>query len=284
MPNFIMSLTERHQINVIFAVPAQLATLLDNPIFAPDRLRSLRRIVFGGAPISRSLIERIETVMPWLNCERAFGSSETSHMGAQNKENRTDIYDGYNQPGGRLEIEIFKEPGVPAQLGEIGEIATRGPHLMTRYLEDPEAQKAFFKTESTDGDWGWVGDLAEKHDGYYSIYSIVGRSKHMILSGGLNIYPAELKEALNSHPDFADCAVIGVEDETWGELPVAAIVPSTSSPDIEALLDHVSQKVARYKRVREIIIVDQIPRTPAGKIQVHLVQELCNAALANDSS
>ncbi|NKB21618.1 MAG: AMP-binding protein [Alphaproteobacteria bacterium] len=276
-----MSLIEQHGISVIFAVPAQLATLLDNPIFKPQRLRSLKRIVFGGAPISRALIERIETVMPWLTCERAFGSSETGHMGAQNRKNRADVYDAYNQPGGRLEIEIFKEPGVPADIGEIGEMATRGPHLMTGYIDDPDAQAGFFKTETTDGDWGWMGDLAEKHDGYYSI---VGRSKHMILSGGLNIYPAELEEVLNGHPAVSDCAVIGIEDETWGELPIAAIVSTTSNPDTQAILDHVAENVARYKRVRQIILVETIPRTPAGKIQVHLVQGLCSAAIENSGS
>jgi len=275
-----MALTEQHKITTIFAVPAQLATLLDNPIFEPDRLRTLRRIVFGGAPLSKALIERIEAAMPWVSCERAYGSTETGHMAAQNKENRVDVYDGYNQPGGRLEIEIFKEPGIPATNGEIGEVAMRGPQLMTGYLEDPDAEAEFFRTGTTAGDWGWTGDLAEKHEGYFSL---VGRSKHIILSGGMNIYPGELEEVLQSHPDVTDCAVIGIEDDTWGELPIAAIVSKNNDPDIENILEFTANNVARYKRVRQIVLVDHIPRTPAGKIQVHLVRELCTNASPDGS-
>lgn len=271
VPSF-MELTERHGINVIFAVPAQLATLLDHPAFEPERLRCLRRIVFGGAPLSRSLIERAEAVLPWMSCERAYGSTETGHLAAQAKANRAEIYDGLNQPGGRLEIEIFKEPGLPAAIGEIGEVATRGPHLMMGYLGDPDAQTEFYRSDQTDGDWGWMGDLAERHDDYFTL---IGRSKHMILSGGLNIYPAELEDILSTHPDVTDCAVVGMEDPTWGELPVAAIVPARPDPDSQAIIDFVSDRVARYKRLRDVFIVAKIPRTPAGKIQVHLVKILC---------
>lgn len=265
------ALTETHQISVIFAVPAQLALMLAHPSFDPARLKSLKRIVFGGAPLSRSLIERAETALPWLSCERAFGSSETGHLGAQDRAGRAKIYDGYNQPSGRLEIEIFKEPGVPAAIGEIGEIATRGPHLMSGYLENPDADTEFFRTADTAGDWGWMGDLAMKHDGYYSI---VGRSKHIILSGGYNIYPAELEEILNNHSDVNDSAVVGIEDETWGELPVAAIVPARPGIDTDVLSDHVAAKVAGFKRPRQIMIVDVIPRTQSGKIDVDAVKSL----------
>ena len=210
-----------------------------------------------------------------MACERAYGSSETGHLAAQNIFNRDDVYDGMNQPGGRLEIEIFRTPGIPANIGEIGEVATRGPHLMTGYIDEPDAEAAFFNTDQTDGQWGWTGDLALRHDSYFTL---VGRSKHMILSGGLNIYPAELEEILSTHPDVTDCAVFGLEDEKWGELPAAAIVSTRPDIDTAAIIDHVADKVARYKRLRQIFIVDDIPRTTAGKIQLHLVKQICRNA------
>ncbi len=271
-PVLLMELAERHRISMIFAVPAQLALLLHHPDFEPTRLRSLTAIVLGGAPVARALIERAETAMPWVTCARAYGSTETGHLAAQFKPDREQVYDGVNQPGGRLEIEVFTSPGVPAAQGEIGEVATRGPHLMLEYLGDPAATADYFKSDETDGRWGWMGDLAQKHAGYISL---VGRSKDMILSGGYNIYPIELEEALLTHRDVAECAVFAMPDATWGELPVAAVVAANATPDVEDILALVGKRLARHKRVRKIFLVERIPRTPAGKVQRHILKQLC---------
>ncbi len=271
-PSEFMRLTELHGIGVIFAVPSQLVTLLDHPEFDAQRLESLKLIAFGGAPLPRSLIERAEQAMPWLECGRAFGSTETGHLAAQRKTDRDAVYDGYNNPGGRIEIEIFTRPGEPAEVGETGEVATRGPHLMTKYLEDDESCRSYFRSDDTDGDWGWMGDLAVKHEGYFSI---VGRSKHMILSGGLNIYPAELEAVLIGHPAVSDCVVFGFDDDTWGELPAAAILADSGVASEEQILDYVAERVARYKRLRRLYFVEEIPRTAAGKAQVEVIREEC---------
>jgi fatty-acyl-CoA synthase len=143
---------------------------------------------------------------------------------------------------------------------------------MTAYLHDNAAQAEFFKSDMTDGEWGWMGDLATRHDGYFSL---AGRSKHMILSGGLNIFPAELENILSRHPDVADCTVFGIDDQVWGELPVAAIVTASSSFDESSVLDYVAKRVARHKRLRKIYVIDEIPRTVAGKTQVFLVKKQC---------
>jgi len=271
-PVLLMQLAERHAISMVFAVPAQLAMLLDHPDFVPKRLRSLQTIVLGGAPASRGLIERAESAMPWLACARAYGSSETGHVAAQFKADRERAYDGLNQPGGRIEIEVFKSPGVIAAEGEVGEVATRGPHLMSAYLDNPAATAEYFKSGETDGRWGWTGDLATKHSGYMSL---VGRSKDMILSGGYNIYPIELEEALQTHPDVVECAVFAMPDPTWGELPVAAVVAAGAAPDAEAMMAQVGERVARHKRLRKIFFVDRLPRTPGGKVQRHILARQC---------
>jgi len=271
-PALLMQLVERHRISMIFAVPTQLAMLLNHPDFDPERLRSLRTVVLGGAPASRELIERAEGAMPWLACGRAYGSTETGHLAAQVKSDRDRIDDGLNQPGGRLRIEVFKSPGVTAHDGEVGEVATCGSHLMLEYLGDATATAEYFRRGDSDGRWGWTGDLAVKR---VSCISLVGRSKDMILSGGYNIYPVELEEALLTHPDVAECAVFGMPDPTWGETAVAAVVSRSGAPDADAIMAHVGQRVARHKRVRRILFVDRIPRTPAGKVQRHILKRQC---------
>jgi fatty-acyl-CoA synthase len=267
-----MELCEQHGINVVFAVPTQLATLLDHPEFDPQRLTSLKYVAFGGAPLAKPLIERIEKAMPWFECCRAYGSTETGHLAAQVKADREYVFDGFNNPGGRLEIELFKSPGVVAELGEVGEIATRGPHLFTRYLDNDAAMQEFFKTDETAGDWGWMGDQAEKCEGFFRI---IGRSKNMILSGGLNIYPTELEEILIGHAEVLDCVVFGIDDDTWGELPAAAVVTANENIKMETLMEYVASKVARYKRIRQMYSLDDIPRTAAGKVQTERVKAMC---------
>jgi fatty-acyl-CoA synthase len=271
-PTLLMQLTERHRISMVFAVPAQLALLLNHPDFAPARMKSLTTIVLGGAAAPRELIERAEAALPWLTCARAYGSTETGHLAAQFKRDRERVYEGLNQPGGRLEIEVFKSPGVAAAEGEIGELATRGPHLMHEYLGDPAATVEYFRTGDGVERWGWTGDLAMKHAGYFSL---VGRSKDVIISGGYNVYPGELEEALLSHRDVGDCAVFAMPDPTWGELPAAAIVAAIAAPDADAIMAHVAERVARHKRVRRIFFVERIPRTPAGKVRRHILRQQC---------
>jgi acyl-CoA synthetase (AMP-forming)/AMP-acid ligase II len=271
-PGLVMRLVERHQISMVFAVPAQLAMLLSHPEFDARRLRSLSTMVLGGAPAARELIERAETAMPWLACARAYGSTETGHLAAQLKSDRESTCDGLNQPGGRLEIEVFKAPGVAAGEGEVGEVATRGTHLMLGYVDDPVATVDYFKSGEAGGRWGWTGDLALKHASHFSL---VGRTKDLILSGGYNIYPVELEEALLAHPDIVECAVFGMPDATWGELPVAAVVTRSAARDADAIMAHVAERVARHKRVRRIFFVERIPRTAAGKVQRHIVRREC---------
>lgn len=271
-PTLLMELTERHRISMIFAVPAQVALLLKHPGFGSAQLKSLTTIVLGGAAAPRELIERTEAALPWLACARAYGSTETGHLAAQIKPDREQAYDGLNQPGGRLEIEVFKAPGVVAEPGEIGEVATRGAHLMHEYLGDVAATAEYFKTGETDARWGWTGDLAMKHAGHISL---VGRSKDVIISGGYNIYPAELEEALLTHGDVLECAVFAMPDPTWGELPVAAVVAASATRDADAIMAHVGRQVARHLRVRKIFFVDRIPRTPAGKVQRHILKQHC---------
>ena len=153
-------------------------------------------------------------------------------------------------------------PGLEAAPGEVGELCFRGETLMQGYVGDPEQTRAFFR--SGDG-WGWTGDLATRDES--GLLTLVGRSGDTINSGGINIHPAEIERVLLEMPEIGDCAVFPVPDPVFGELPAAAVVADPSA-DIaaEALLEACARRMARHKRPRRIVFVNEIPKSAAGKI------------------
>ena len=166
------------------------------------------------------------------------------------------------QAASGVELRIVDEAGKPVPCGAVGELVARGPFLMEGYHRDPEETARYFRGG---GGWGWTGDLARADEEGY--ITLVGRSREVINSGGFNIYPGEIEAALGSHPAVADCAVFGVPDARWGEAPVAWVVRESGQDISKAeLTAHCTERLARYKRPREIVFVDRIPRTPSGKV------------------
>ena len=150
----------------------------------------------------------------------------------------------------------------------VGEVLLRAPNIVRHYWPDVPAVD--------DQGWFHSGDLAQvAADGSWRI---VGRAKDMIISGGENIYPAEIENALAAHPDVAECAVVGVADARWGEAVVAAVVPRDGCPlDAQALQGWLGQRVARYKLPRRYVALAALPRTALGKVQKTLLQPLLQA-------
>ncbi len=150
--------------------------------------------------------------------------------------------------------------GEPLPAGEVGELTLAGPHLFSGYFERPEETAAVLK----DG-WLWTGDLAScDHDGFYTI---VGRRKEMYVSGGENVYPSEVENALYDHPAVAECAVLGVPDERWGEVGLAAVVLHDSVHVSEAeLREHLRARLAGYKLPKSLWLLRELPKSAAGKI------------------
>jgi fatty-acyl-CoA synthase len=149
--------------------------------------------------------------------------------------------------------------GVQVRLGERGEILVKAPNLMRGYHRSA--------TPSFDAEgWFHTGDLAVRHaDG---LYEVVGRSKELIISGGENIHPAEIENLLAGAPGVADCAVVGLPDERWGEVPVLVVVPQAGSSIDEAALRAIYEpRLARFKHPRRIIVLDQLPKTALGKVR-----------------
>lgn len=158
------------------------------------------------------------------------------------------------------DVRVVRPDMTPAALGETGEVVVRGPHVMPGYWGLPEETAAAF----TDG-WFRSGDAARTdEDGYVHI---VDRIKDMIISGGENIYPAEIEDRILAHPDVAECAVIGVPDERWGEVPRAVVVPREGATvDPDDVLASLAGRLAPYKIPKSVVLAEALPRTASGKL------------------
>jgi acyl-CoA synthetase (AMP-forming)/AMP-acid ligase II len=265
-----MAAAEAHGITSTFVVPAQIEMLISHPAFDAARLASLRKVVYGGAPSPPGLIARAEAALPACEFIQNYGMTETGPLVTLYKNERDAAPDALGHETRHTECAVFAEPGREAAPGEVGELCFRGPTLMQGYIGDAEQTAAFFR--SGDG-WGWTGDLAVRDDA--GLLTLVGRAKEMIISGGLNIYPAEIERVLFDLPQIAECAVFGLPDETFGELPAVAIVPAADAGEItpEWLLTACGDRLARHKRPRRVEIVSEIPKSPAGKILRNVLQQ-----------
>jgi long-chain acyl-CoA synthetase len=263
-PGAILKLIPQYRITKAFVVPALLLFLMQHPQCASTDFSSLELIVYGASPAPLDLV-RNALKMFGCGLAQVYGLTETT--GAITYLPPQD----HNEEGpGRLkscgkamsgiEIRIVDASGREVAAGEVGEIVTRSPQNMLGYWNQPDAtQRAIRK------DWFHTGDAGYlDQDGYIYIYD---RVKDMIISGGENIYPAEVESALFGHPAVADVAVIGVPDDKWGEAVKAIVVKKPDAnvtPD--ELIAYARERIAHYKAPRSVDFVDVLPRTPTGKI------------------
>ena len=263
-PAEFIAATERHGISSVFLVPVQVRDLLRSPAFDRRRLTSLKNIGVGGAPTPPGLIDECRAALPHCGYTDHYGQSETGPLTILKPQDTEEHAGTVGRPAEGVELRIVDAGGNPVPPGTVGELVTRGPYLMEGYFGDEEETARYFR----DG-WGWTGDLGRAdEDGYVTL---VGRSREIIISGGFNIHPSEVETALTSHPAVEDCTVFGVPDDRWGEAPVAHVVRAAEI-SAEALITHCTDRLARYKRPREIVFVTTIPRTPSGKVQKPLLR------------
>ncbi len=278
-PVKFMEAAENHGLTTAFVVPTQMAMLFDHPDFDPNRVSTLRQFIYGGAAATEELLARAESALPGVRIVQAFGSTESSHVLSQQPEERALKPGTLGKPGPRIEVGVFTAPGVPAKPGEEGELCTRGGHLFDRYIGSDEDTKAYFK--SGDG-WGWTGDLAVMDED--GVVTLIGRTKEVIISGGMNISPVELENSIEDHPAVAACAAFGMADEKWGELPAAAVVLRDGVEATEDdILGHGADRIASFKRLRRIVFVDALPLTASGKIKRAQVKEDLAPLLAKEA-
>jgi fatty-acyl-CoA synthase len=258
-PDRALDLIERHRVTEMFGVPAMFNAIAQSPRFAAADLSSVRRLLCGGAPVP------LATIRTYLDRGLAFmqgyGMTETAPGALMLSADRAvDKAGTAGVPSFFTEVRVVTPDGRDVAPGEKGEVVVAGPNIMLGYWNRPDAT-----AEVMDGEWFHSGDVAVvDEDGFVTI---VDRMKDVIISGGENIYPAEVEDVLHGHPGIADCAVIGVPDERWGEVGRAVVVARPGHElDERAVLDHLDGKLARYKRPRSVVFVDQLPRSGAGKV------------------
>lgn len=256
-------MVERHRATATLMVPTQLRDLLGHPQSSPARLASLRHISYAGAPMALALFDRLTEALPQVEFVEHYGQSETGPLTIRRGSHPHDKRGTVGRAVAGLGLKIVDRDGREVAIGQVGELITRGGHVFTGYWDDPDQTAAAFK--NGDG-WLWTGDLGVSDD--EGFITLVDRSKDMIVSGAENIYPTEIERALSSHPAVAECAVFGIPDDKWGEVPAAHVVLRPGhQATAEDLIAHVVGIVARFKRPRRIEFVERLPKTPVGKVQ-----------------
>jgi acyl-CoA synthetase (AMP-forming)/AMP-acid ligase II len=264
MPRFdvetFLTLIEQHRATAVFAAPPIVLALAKHPLVDRYDLSSLEKVVSGSAPLSAQLqtacAERLGRFVG-----QAYGLTETGliitaspHDGRPARPGSA----GMLVPNTEARV-VDPATGADAPPGEVGELWVRGPQLMNGYLGNPEATAAVLDAEG----WLRTGDLV-RFDANGWLF-VVDRLKELIKYKGHQVAPAELEALLGAHPAVADCAVVGRPDEQAGEIPVAYVVPRRDVTGNE-LIAYVADQVAPQHRVRAVEFVEQIPRSPAGKI------------------
>jgi acyl-CoA synthetase (AMP-forming)/AMP-acid ligase II len=264
-PDGFFDAVEQHGVTRLFIVPAALGILLNHPRCSTVDFSRLKYILYGAAPIP---LELLRQCIDMFKCEfiQAYGMTETTgtivmlppedHDPAGNERMRSA---GKALPG--VELKIVDDDGHEMPLGEVGEVITRSSNNMVGYWNLPDAS-----AKTMDGD-GWVrtGDAGYMDaDGYLFIHD---RVKDMIISGGENVYPAEVESAIYGHPDVLEVAVIGVPDDKWGEAVKAVCVPKAGhSIDRDNVIAYARERIAGFKAPKSIDIIDALPRNASGKI------------------
>jgi fatty-acyl-CoA synthase len=259
-PERALETIESERVTSMFGVPAMFSFIAQSPRWASTDLSSLRLLECGGAPVPDPLIRTYQE--RGLTFLQGYGMTEAApgvlYLAAEDSIRKAGTA---GVPEFFTDVRVVTPEGADTAPGEPGEILVHGPNVMAGYWGRPEETAAVL---SGDG-WFRSGDIAIRDE--EGFHRIVDRVKDMIISGGENIYPAEVESALLSHPGIADCAVIGVPDEKWGEVGKALVVPRPGADlDAASVLGHLDGRLARYKIPKLVELITEIPRTGSGKI------------------
>ena len=269
----------QHGISHTFVVPAMILFMLQSPQVRQGDFRSLQLMAYGGSPIS----DRVLTdAMAVFGCGlmQVYGLTEIAGSATfllpadhQTSGPKAKLLRSAGQPIPGARIRVI-DPATLQNLpdGQTGEVLIESPGNMIGYWRNPEATAAAFpEGRNANGGWFRSGDGGYLDGGYLYIND---RIKDMIISGGENIYPAEIENTLMQHPDVADGAVIGVPDATWGESVKACVVrrPGSSTPERE-IIDWLRERLAHYKCPKSIDFVEALPRNPSGKLLKRILRE-----------
>lgn len=268
-PAASLELLARERVSSCFFVPAQWQAICAVPEIGKYDLSALRQISWGAAPASTTLLRTMIETFPQASVSTAFGQTECSPVTCTLRgDDAIRKIGSVGMPILNVEIRIVDDEMNDVPAGEVGEIVYRGPTVMKEYWNKPEETERAFA-----GGWFHSGDLVRQdEDGYLFV---VDRKKDMIISGGENIYCAEVENILAAHPGIADVAVIGIPHTRWGEVPLAVIVAADPSapPTAEGVESFARARLAGYKCPKEIAVVAELPRNPSGKVLKTVLRE-----------
>jgi fatty-acyl-CoA synthase len=276
-PGHLLDVLAAEKVTGIFLVPAQWQAVCNEQQANPREVR-LRVMSWGAAPASDTLLRQMSETFPGTQILAAFGQTEMSPvtcmlLGEDAIRKRGSVGKVIPTVAARVVDDNMND--VP--VGEVGEIVYRAPTLMSGYWNNPEATAEAFA-----GGWFHSGDLVRMDgDGYVWV---VDRKKDMIISGGENIYCAEVENVLAGHPEIVEVAVIGRPHQKWGEVPIAVAAVAQNDLRLEDLDEFLNERLARYKHPKGLEIVDALPRNPAGKVLKTELRARFGAADASDAS
>ena len=260
LPEFF-EVIQNERVTAFFAVPTMFARIVEHSNLGDYDLRSLRLLFTGGAVISVELKKKLMDAFPQATVDDLMGLTEGGPLTTFLPHR-----DAFLKPGsvGRAHVSqmvrVVNEKGEDVQGEEVGEIIVKGPAVMKGYYKNPEATAKALR----DG-WLYTGDLARVDEDGYQYLTV--RRTDLIISGGENVYPAEVERVLLLHPGVKDAAIIGVRDKEWGEKVMAVVVPKEGErPTEEDLLSFCREKLAGYKRPRSVAFVDELPMNQLGKV------------------
>jgi len=252
---------QKHRVTVFEAVPIVFQLLLGVRNLRDYDTRSVKIAAMMGTSVPVPLLRAFKTVQPHVKVIQGYGLTETSPMITLVEPDRAvDKMGSIGRAVPGVEIKIVDENGKEAPVGEPGEIITRGPHVMKGYFRKPEATAARIR----DG-WLYTGDVGKcGEDGYY--YHL-GRRDDMIITGGLNVYPAEVENMIYSYAKVQETVVFPIPDEKRGRVIGAAIVPRPGETIVERdLLSFLRANLANFKVPQKIVVREALPRTSSGKV------------------
>jgi acyl-CoA synthetase (AMP-forming)/AMP-acid ligase II len=269
-PGVMWSLIDAERITGFFAVPAMLAFMYQHPLRTTAARPALRWVICGAAPVPVTLIEAYLAM--GVEILQVYGLTET-HGGIclMSPEHARTKVGSTGMPYFGIDVRVVDKAGSPVPPGIPGEVVTRGPHLITGYWNRPEATQEAIR----DG-WFHTGDIAEV-DAEGFIY-IKDRSKDMVISGGENVYPAEVEDVLSGHQGVREVGVIGQPSAKWGESVCAVIVRGDGwKGDDDLLVQELrtlaQSRLARFKQPKSYVFINTLPRNPSGKILKRILRE-----------
>ena len=259
-PAEIWRAIERERCTVVLGVPTIYKLLMETPEFQTADLRHVRWFISGGAPLPLYIIEAYQE--RGVVFKQGYGLTEVGvNCFAMTAEESVRKAGSIGKPLMFTEARLMDAEDREVQVGEVGELWLRGPHVSRGYWNNPEATAAALDAEG----WFHTGDQARRDE--EGFYYIAGRTKDMFISGGVNVYPAEIEGELMLHPAVLDAAVVGIEHPTWGEMGVAFVVARPGqSLNAERLVEFLAARLAKFKIPREFVFVESLPRTSYGKV------------------